>query len=158
MKCTYCKDTGFHLSPDAAEPVLVKCTNKSCERNSSKDVPYHGFNVKPRPTVNLQLQYDSQLGYGFWKYYKVFNGFQLNVGFLGFTVRFQYVHKNYGWGYQMNKAIMRAKFWPVRFWLWMSWKNKVTYQGYTFHYRWCLGKYLLFMSYTNYGDKFTGPV
>lgn len=29
-KCPFCNNTGFHLCPDVAEPVLVRCSRKGC--------------------------------------------------------------------------------------------------------------------------------
>jgi len=30
--CEYCKGTGQHLSPDVSEPILMKCSNKKCNK------------------------------------------------------------------------------------------------------------------------------
>lgn len=29
--CDFCQDTGYHLSPEVAEPIVIKCTNKNCK-------------------------------------------------------------------------------------------------------------------------------
>lgn len=32
-ECSYCQDTGLHLSPDVVQPILVKCSSKACKVN-----------------------------------------------------------------------------------------------------------------------------
>lgn len=51
--------------------------------------------MKPRKTFNFQIEYDSQYGLGPWKWVSIYNGFNINVGLLGFAVRIQYVKENY---------------------------------------------------------------
>lgn len=31
--CDFCQGTGQHLSPDVAEPILIKCSKKGCTAN-----------------------------------------------------------------------------------------------------------------------------
>lgn len=38
LKCSFCKDTGYHLCPDVAEPVLIKCTKKGCRSREILDL------------------------------------------------------------------------------------------------------------------------
>lgn len=55
-----------------------------------------GINMlKPRQTFNLQIEYDSNLGLGPWKWIAVHNGFSVNFGILGVAIRIQYVRTNY---------------------------------------------------------------
>lgn len=34
--CSFCKNTGQHLCPDVAEPILIDCTNKKCPVREKK--------------------------------------------------------------------------------------------------------------------------
>jgi len=39
MKCDFCGGTGFHLSPDVVEPILIPCTKKGCKAGKKPPKP-----------------------------------------------------------------------------------------------------------------------